>query len=396
MLRFITAGESHGPGLTAVIDGIPAGLKLSAEDIDLDLARRQLGYGRGGRMKIEKDKVAITAGVRHGLTIGSPIALVIENKDWANWSDRMSVAPAEGEFARDLRPRPGHADLTGLLKTNQNDIRSVLERASARETAARVALGAVAKVLIHEIGIDIVSHVVRIGAAVAGNTAKPVSSDLDEIDASPVRCFNASAGEAMVGEIKEAAGRKDTLGGIFEVIAYGCPPGLGSYTQWDKRLNANLCRALAGIPAIKGVEVGAGFALGALPGSEAHDEIEFKAGSAKGESRIASFSRPTNRAGGIEGGMSNGEPIVLRAVMKPIPTLGSGLRTVDLRTGEEAEAMSERSDICAVPAASVIGEAVTALELAAAALDKFGGDSLAEFKRNYEGYIRQILTTGFK
>ncbi len=382
MLKYLTAGESHGRALVALIEGIPAGLPLTADFIDKDLARRQLGFGRGGRMRIEKDRAQIISGVRHGLTIGSPISLLINNRDWENWSEKMAVEPVDTEFDRATRPRPGHADLTGLLKTDQKDVRNILERASARETAAKTALGAAAKRLLEELGVTIVSHVIGIGSARAPAAALPGPSDLDAVDGSPVRCFAAGAAEKMGAEIKAAAAEKDTVGGIFEVIAYGCPPGLGSYTSWDKRLNANLCQALAGIPAIKGVEIGAGFSLGERRGSAAHDEIEYR--------DSEGYRRTTNRAGGIEGGMSNGEPIVVRAAMKPIPTLGSGLQTVDVESKETVTAMSERSDICAVPAAAVIGEAAMALVLAQAALEKFGGDSLNEFLRNHRGYLDQI------
>jgi chorismate synthase len=364
------------------MEGIPAGLDLTADFINQDLARRQLGFGRGGRMKIETDRAEILSGVRHGVTIGSPIALLINNRDWQNWSEEMSPDPVEAEFERAVRPRPGHADLTGLLKTDQKDIRNILERASARETAARVALGAVAKRLLEEIGVVVISHVVQIGSAQAEPGKLPNPGDLGAIDASPVRCYDSEAGFAMVEEIKDAARNKDTIGGVFEVIAFNCPPGLGSYIQWDRRLNADICRAVAGIPAIKGVEIGAGFALGGLRGSMAHDEILYDA--------ERGYNRSTNRAGGIEGGMSNGEPIIVKAVMKPIPTLGAGLRTVNMETKEEATAISERSDICAVPAAAVIGEAAVALELAKAALEKFGGDSVTEFLRNYRGYMDHI------
>jgi len=382
MLKFLTAGESHGRGLVALIEGIPAGLSLPVEFIDEDLARRQLGFGRGGRMRIEKDKALIMSGVRHGMTIGSPISLLIHNRDWENWSEKMAVGPVDAEFERATRPRPGHADLTGLLKTDQQDVRNILERASARETAAKTALGAIARRLLEEIGVTIVSHVVRIGGAAAPAGTLPGPGDLDTIDESPVRCFDERVAREMVAEIKTAAADKDTVGGVFEVVVYGCPPGLGSYVSWDKRLNAELCRAIAGIPAIKGVEIGAGFALGGLRGSAAHDEIEYR--------DTEGYRRTTNRAGGIEGGMSNGEPIVVRAAMKPIPTLSSGLRTVDIDSKEEVTAMSERSDICAVPAAAVIGEAAVALQLAEAALEKFGGDSLNEFLRNHRGYLEQI------
>ncbi len=382
MLKFLTAGESHGRGLVAMIEGIPAGLDLPADFIDKDLARRQLGFGRGGRMRIERDRAQIMSGVRHGVTLGSPISILINNRDWENWSEEMAVAPVSTDFERATRPRPGHADLTGILKTDQGDIRNILERASARETAARVALGAVAKRLLEEIGVVVISHVVRIGQAASSTGKLPDPADLPAIDESPVRCADEQATTAMVEEIKSAAAAKDTVGGVFEVVAFGSPPGLGSYTQWDKRLNANICRAMSGIPAIKGVEIGAGFSLGETRGSQAHDEIA--------HSDSAGYRRVTNRAGGIEGGMSNGEPIIVRAVMKPIPTLGSGLRTVDIETKESATAMSERSDICAVPAAAVIGEAVVALELAQASLEKFGGDSLKEFLRNHQGYLDQI------
>jgi len=381
MLRFLTAGESHGQSLVAIIEGIPAGLSLTAERIDRDLTRRQLGFGRGGRMKIESDRAQITSGVRHGLTIGSPIALLIDNQDWDNWSVKMAVGPVDEPVETARSPRPGHADLSGALKTGQKDIRNILERASARETAARVAVGAVAKTLLSEIGVTIISHVVQIGSVKAG-AGRPGADAADKIDSSPVRCLDPEATVAMVEEIKKAAGAKDTVGGIFEVIIYGCPPGLGSYTQWDRRLNANLCRALAAIPAIKGVEVGDGFELACRLGSQVHDEIAHDS--------LRGYFRATNRAGGIEGGMSNGEAIILRAAMKPIPTLGAGLKTVDIVSKEVTTALSERSDICALPAAAVIGEAMAALELAGAALEKFGGDSLAEFKRNVDGYLEQI------
>ncbi len=382
MLRFLTAGESHGQGLIAVIEGIPAGLSLVSDDINKDLARRQLGFGRGGRMKIEQDTAQIFSGVRHGSTIGSPISLLINNRDWQNWSSKMAVEPSEQETDAALSPRPGHADLSGVLKTGQKDIRNVLERASARETAARVALGAIAKRLLMEIGISIISHVVQIGSIKTVNSAVPGPGDLGIIDESPVRCFDQKSSGSMVEEIKRAAQDRDTLGGLFEVLAFGCPPGLGGYDQWDNRLNANLSRAIASIPAIKGVEIGDGFDLGGRRGSVAHDEILFE--------EDQGYSRATNRAGGIEGGMSNGAPILIRAAMKPIPTLGAGLKTVDILTKKETTALSERADICALPAAAVIGEAMVALELAKAALVKFGGDSVDEFTRNKTGYEKQV------
>jgi chorismate synthase len=382
MFSFITAGESHGQGLVAVVGGIPAGLPLSADFINADLARRQLGFGRGGRMKIERDQAQIISGVRHGLTLGSPIALLIGNRDWANWESRMSVEPSAEPPEPALCPRPGHADLSGLLKTGQKDVRNILERASARETAARTAAGAVARRLLDEVGLAVLSHVTRIGEVQASLERRPGPDEAAAVDASVVRCFDGAAAVDMVAAIKAAAANQDTLGGVFEVLVYNCLPGIGGYVQWDERLNANFFRALGGIPAIKGVEVGDGFALAAVPGSRAHDEIH--------HDPAEGYRRRTNRAGGIEGGMSNGAPIVLRAAMKPIPTLGAGLRTVNIETKEPAVAMSERSDICAVPAAAVIGEAVVCLELCRAFLEKFGGDSLREFKRNVDGYLKQI------
>ena len=367
--------------MIVVIDGVPAGLPLTADDISSELARRQLGFGRGGRMKIERDQAQIISGVRHGSTLGSPISMLIDNRDWENWTERMSVEPGQ-EVEADTRPRPGHADLTGLLKTGQKDVRNILERASARETAARVAAGAVAKKLLEQMEVKIISHVVRIGGVKVSLDEIPGPDDLERIDKSAVRAFDQASSDEMVEEIKKAAAEKDTCGGVFEMIAFGVPPGLGSYTHWDKRLNANLSRAVASIPAIKGVEIGAGFALGSMRGSAAHDEIF--------HTSAGGYFRETNRAGGIEGGMSNGAPIIVRAVMKPIPTLAAGLRTVDVETKAGAKAMSERSDICAVPAAAVIGESMVALELAKSALEKFGGDSLVEFSRNHRGYLDQI------
>lgn len=381
MFRYLTAGESHGPALVAVVDGIPAGLTISKADIDSDLARRQLGFGRGGRMKIENDEADILSGVRHGKTLGSPIALKIANRDWANWQKRMAIGGAESEPAL-TAPRPGHADLTGTLKTGQKDIRNILERASARETAARVAVGAIAKLILKELDIRLLSHVVQIGRVKVESGAQPASSDLAAIDNSPVRCFDESVSALMVKEIEAARENKDTLGGIFEILVYGVLPGLGGYRQWDERLNANLARALMSIPAIKGVEVGSGFEMAGLRGSEAHDEIFYD--------KEHGYRRPTNRAGGIEGGMSNGETLILRAAMKPIPTLGSPLRSVDILTKEPVPAGRERSDICAVPAAAVIGEAMTAVEIVKAVQQKFGGDSMAEIKTNCRAYLEEL------
>lgn len=380
MFRFLTAGESHGPQLTAIVEGCPAGLRLGHEDIDKDLARRQTGYGRGGRMKIETDKARITSGVRFGVTLGSPISLVIENKDWANWQKEMAVDA--GSAAETLsRPRPGHADLPGILKTGQTDIRDILERASARETAARVAVGAVAKRLLAEFGITVFSHVVAIGdVSYAGQG--PTAADAEKIDASAVRCLDANASEAMKAAIDAARHDKDTLGGVFEVLIFGLPPGIGGYTHWDLRLNSLLAQALMSIPAIKGVEVGEGFALAAKRGSQAHDEIFYD--------KDNGYHRQTNRAGGVEGGMSNGETVSLRVAMKPIPTLSSPLKTVDIATREAAVAIKERSDICAVPAAAVIGESVAAIALVNPLMAKFGGDSVAEMKRAYTAYLAAV------
>lgn len=384
MLRFLTAGESHGPGLTAIIEGLPAGLEVRAEAINQELARRQLGYGRGGRMRIEKDTVKILSGVRFGKTIGSPLALFIPNLDWPNWQKVMAVEPGDQPLKEDLvltTPRPGHADLVGLLKTEQSDIRNVLERASARETAARVAVGALCKLLLKELNIDIVSQVRQIGSVTA-KSSLPLPEDKEKIDASPVRCLDQQAAAAMMTAIDEAKNEGDTLGGIFEVVVYGAPAGLGHYTHWDKRLGANLAQAVMSIPAIKGIEIGDGFALAAKRGSQAHDEISY--------SPEKGYFRLSNHAGGLEGGMTNGQPIVIRAVMKPIPTLKQPLKTVDVVTEEVKEAFTERSDVCAVPAAAIIAEAMVAFALCQAVKEKFGGDSLKELKRNYQSYLEQI------
>lgn len=381
MIRFLTAGESHGAGLTAILEGIPAGLRLLAADINQELARRQLGYGRGGRMKIEQDRVKILSGVRQGETIGAPIALFIPNLDWPNWQKIMAVEPSDELIEPKTQPRPGHADLVGLLKTGQTDIRNILERASARETAARVAVGAICKKLLQALNITIVSHVVQIGA-VKCQPYQIKPEDKEKIDASPLRCLDDQATAAMMAAIDEAKQAGDTLGGVFEVITYGCPPGLGNYTQWDKRLGANLAQAIMSIPAIKGVEIGDGFALGDKRGSEVHDQIAYTP--QKG------YYRLSNHAGGLEGGMTNGEPLLLRAVMKPIPTLKQPLKTVDVVTKEHQEAFTERSDVCAVPAAAVIAEAMVALVLTKAVKEKFGGDSLSELKSNYHSYLEQI------
>jgi len=382
MFRYLTAGESHGPGLVAIIEGLPAGLAVSRGFINEELSRRQKGAGRGGRMKIEKDEVEIISGIRLGKTLGSPVAILIRNKDWENWSDVMSVEEVKEKPKKVTHPRPGHADLAGILKMNHDDVRNVLERASARETAARVASGAFAKLLLSELNIKIIGHVIKIGSCVSEHKRLPQIDDATEIEASSVRCLDKKAEAKMLREIELASSSKDSLGGSFEIIVYGCPPGLGSYVSWDRRLDGKLSRAIMSIPAIKGVEFGDGFELSGLFGSQAHDEIFYD--------DLKGFSRKTNHAGGLEGGMTNGEPIVIKAAMKPIPTLSKPLRTVDIITKEPVLAVKERADICAVPAAAVIGEAVVALEIADVILEKFGGDSIKELKRNYDGYLKQM------
>ncbi len=376
-MRFLTGGESHGLALVALIDGVPSNMPLVKADIDKDLARRQLGYGRGGRMAIERDAVDIASGVRGGRTLGSPISLIITNKDWPNWTEIMDVETAPPADAILTKPRPGHADLSGLIKYGFGDVRDVLERASARETAARVAVGAVAKRLLAEFNVTVESAVLSIGAASTDKGVAVPGQGLDA-DKSPVRCLDEDAASGMQAAIDEAGAAGETLGGVFEVAAFGMPVGLGSYTQWDKRLDAALARALMSIPAIKGVEVGDGFRLAERLGSAAHDEISY--------SPDKGFFRSTNRAGGLEAGMTNGGTLRVSAAMKPIPTLGKPLMTVDVVTKAPAEAISERSDVCAVPAASVVGEAVVAIELANALLAKFGGDNLDETKRAFDAY----------
>ncbi|MGO1938533.1 MAG: chorismate synthase [Agrococcus casei] len=387
MLRWITAGESHGPELIATLEGLPAGVPLTVEQIQEDLERRKLGAGRGARMKFEKDALTLSAGVVHGVTIGSPLAIRIGNTEWPKWMEVMGAAPPEHEptgarAAKLTRPRPGHADLTGMQKYGFAEARPVLERASARETAARVALGAVARSFLSELGIRLVSHTVAMGgASVSRGAAIPTPSDVAALDADPVRSFDAGGSAAMLAEVEAAKGDGDTLGGVVEVLAYGLPPGLGSYVHWDRRLDARLAGALMSVQAIKGVEVGDGFETATRRGSVAHDEI------------LASDSaivRETNRAGGIEGGMTNGQVVRVRAAMKPISTVPRSLRTVDVATGEAAGAHHQRSDISAVPAAGVVAEAMTALVLADAVLEKFGGDSVTETKRNLKAYLDGI------
>lgn len=377
-LRYLTAGESHGRALVAILEGLPAGLPVSVKAIEDELARRRAGYGRGPRMKVEKDALEVVAGVRAGLTLGSPVAVTIANSEWEKWAH---VMPVEGEPAgRALtRPRPGHADLPGMLKYGFDDARSVLERASARETAARVAIAALAKALLAQLGVTVLSHVVRIGAAAVPEDAPaPGPDDLEAIDADPVRCYDRRTSAAMVAEIEAAGAEGDSLGGVVEVLAFGLPPGLGSHVHWDRKLDGRLAGALMAVPAIKGVEVGDGFALAARRGSAAHDEIE------------PGLRRATNRAGGTEGGMTTGTTLRLRAAMKPLSTLKKRLRSVDLASGEPAEAFQERTDVCAVPAAGVVCEAVVALVLADAVIEKFGGDTLADLKGAYDAYLARL------
>ncbi|BCV21818.1 chorismate synthase [Moorella sp. Hama-1] len=380
MLRYLTAGESHGRGLSIIIEGLPAGVPLAEEDINNWLARRQGGYGRGGRMAIEQDRAQILAGVRGGLTLGSPISLFIANRDWENWQEIMAPGPAARAERVVTRPRPGHADLPGGLKYHQTDLRNILERASARETAARVAAGAVAAALLQELAINLAFHVVRIGpVAVPGPVAWEAACRSLE---SPVYCADGETGRAMVAAIEEARRQGDTLGGTVEVQVRGVPAGLGSHVQWDRRLDGRLAQALMSIPAIKGVEIGAGFGLAALPGSQAHDAIAYREGQG--------FYHSANRAGGLEGGMTNGETLVIRAAMKPIPTLMHPLPSVDFLTKKPAVASVERSDVCAVPAAAVVAAAAVALVLAGAVLEQFGGDYLPVLKERLEDYRRYL------
>lgn len=385
MFRFTTAGESHGQALTAIIEGLPADVPISVDEINAQLARRQWGYGRGGRMKIERDTAQILSGVRHGATLGSPVALLIENKDWSNWTEVMNVEPREiaEEKSRVLsRPRPGHADLAGGQKYNQRDLRNILERASARETAARVACGALARHLLAAFEIEITSHVVQLG----GIPNEPLQIAFDEIKNIPadaaLRCADAAAQTKMIELIDEAKRDGDTLGGIFEVAVKGLPPGLGSHTSWDAKLDGQLAQSILSIPAVKAFEVGSGFANARLHGSQVHDEITHDADTG--------FARRTNRAGGLEGGITNGEILRVRGYLKPIATLRKRLQSVDINTKHEAPAGFERSDTTAVPAAGVIGEAMVALVLAKAMREKFGGDSLLEMKRNFDGYKQQL------
>ncbi|MFQ5522597.1 MAG: chorismate synthase [Acidimicrobiia bacterium] len=375
MLRFLTAGESHGPALVTIVEGLPKGLAVSQDDFAIELARRRHGYGRGQRMGIEADELEILGGIRHGRTLGSPVAVVVRNTEWPKWQEVMGIEA--GQAGKELtRPRPGHADLAGMIKYDTEDARDILERASARETAARTVAGTLAKKLLAEAAVDVVSHVVSIGEVVAQGLV-PGPSDLEAVDADPVRCFDPEASAEMIAAIDRAQEKKDTLGGVVEVLAYGVPPGIGSHVHYDRRLDAMLAAALVSIPAIKGAEIGDGFAVAGMAGSVAHDEIV---------STEDGVGRPTNRAGGIEGGMSNGEPIRVRGAMKPLSTLMQPLRTVDLTDGSEAQAFRERSDVCAVPAAAVVAEQMVAITLAREFQRKFGGDTVDEFSRRVDQY----------
>jgi len=382
-LRLITAGESHGPGLTCIVEGMPAGLELTPEDLNADMARRQLGHGRGGRMKIERDKAEVTAGVRHGRTLGGPIALQIANRDYANWEERMNPWPVGEAVAEVHLPRPGHADLVGTQKYKQSDVRNILERASARETAARVAGGALCRAFLRELGVSVHSHVIQIASVHAPERDGALTAaDFATVDESPVRCLDADATRAMVREIDRLRKANESLGGVFEVQAFGLLPGLGSHISWEERLDGRLAMAICSIQALKGVSVGDGFKVAGLPGSEAHDEIFF--------SEERGYYRETNHAGGLEGGMTTGSPLVVRGAMKPLPTLTKPLRSVDTSTHEPAQALRERTDSCTVPAAGVVGESMVALVLADAYRRKFGGDHIDDVLESVRAYEQRI------
>ena len=383
MLRFLTAGESHGQGLVVIMEGLPAGLGITEEQIQEELARRRLGFGRGPRMRFEQDRLTLIGGIRHGRTLGSPVAIEIANTEWPKWELEMSPAP--GRTQKPLtQPRPGHADLPGMQKYGFEDARDILERASARETAARVAAGAVAKAFLKDLGVGVVSHVVQIGPVVSKSTKRPSREDLGKVDESQVRCFDPEAEEAMISEVKAAAKVGDSLGGVVEVIGYGVPVGIGSHVHWDRKLDGLLCQALISIQAVKGVEIGDAHEVAGRRGSEAHDAIAWN--ESEGE-----YRRSTNRSGGIEGGMSNGEPIVARVAMKPLATLNRPvLKTVDVITKDETVSFKERTDVTAVPAMGVVAETMMALVLANEALRKFGGDSMAEVLRNKNSYLDQL------
>jgi len=394
MIRFLTAGESHGKCLSLIMEGVPAGLQLSAQDINRDLTRRQIGYGRGGRMKIESDKADITAGVRTGVTLGSPIAITIQNKDWENWQDVMSPEPEISDRQDSVvvtKPRPGHADLAGGIKYHHKDLRNILERASARETATRVAIGAIAKRILEEINVFVTSFIIQIGDGFISNnsqwmqdlSSKDVFKEFQgKLDNSPVRCPDVAAEKLMIQAIDSAKDTGDSIGGVFQVVVFNVPPGLGSHVHWDRRLDARIAYALMSIPAIKGVEFGLGFESAKRKGSQVHDEIYYAPESG--------FYRKTNNAGGLEGGITNGENIVVKAVMKPIPTLSRPLKSVDFISKEPFLATKERSDVCAVPAAGVVGEAMVAIEIVNAVLEKFGGDNISEMKQAFNAYIEYV------
>jgi chorismate synthase len=381
-LRLITAGESHGPGLTCIVEGLPAGLELDQAALNRDMARRQLGHGRGGRMKIEKDAAAVTAGVRHGRTLGGPVALQVANRDYANWEDRMNPWPVEAEIAEVHLPRPGHADLVGTQKYGLGDVRDILERASARETAARVAGGGLAKAFLAAVGVQVFSHVVQINTVRAPARPGLTPADFEAVDESPVRCLDPEASAAMVAEINRLRKANESLGGVFEVRAFGLVPGLGSHVSWEERLDGRLGQAILSIQALKGVGIGEGFELAGKPGSEAHDEIF--------HSDERGFFRETNRAGGLEGGMTNGEPLVVTGAMKPLPTLTKPLRSVDIATKEPAQALRERTDSTTVPAAGVVAEAMVAFVLADAFRAKFGGDHIDDVRAALAAYEERV------
>ena len=381
-LRYLTAGESHGPALVVIVEGVPAGLRVTPEAIGRDLARRRQGYGRGARMRLEADELEILGGVRHGVTLGSPVAVVVRNTEWEKWSQAMSPTEVADPPKPLTRPRPGHADLVGMLKYGHRDARNVLERASARETAARTVAGTLARLLLDEIGVAVVSHVVNIGGVWTSGSDIPGPTDQEKVDASAVRCLDAGDEEAMIAAIERAKADGDTLGGVFEVVAHGVPVGLGSYVHWDRKIDGRLAQALLSINAMKAVAVGDGFDAHASPGSAAHDEILWN--DADG------YHRASNRAGGIEGGVTTGDPLRVRVVMKPLSTLRKALRTVDVETKEEAVAIVERTDTCAVPSACVIGEAIVGFVLADAALEKFGADSVDEFRANHAAWVESL------
>ena len=395
MLRWLTAGESHGPALIAVLEGLPAGVRTSTAEVADALARRRAGYGRGARMSFERDEIEFLGGIRHGVSMGGPVAIRVGNSEWPKWQQVMAADPVDpgvlaevSSLARNApltRPRPGHADLVGMQKYGLTDVRPILERSSARETAARVALGEVACSFLRQaLDVEVLSHVVSIGQVRAPDGLLPTAADRDQIDADPVRCFDSDASAAMVAEIDDARKEGDTLGGVIEVVVHGLPPGLGSHVHWDRRLDSRLAGALMGIQAIKGVEVGDGFESARRRGSFAHDEIE---------NTVNGVRRRTNRAGGTEGGMSTGEPLRVRAAMKPISTVPRALDTIDVATGEAAKAINQRSDVCAVPAAGVVAEAMVALVIADAVLEKFGGDSVDEVRRNVRGYLDTLVVS---